>query len=642
MQFKNPEILYFLFLLILPILVHLFQLRRFKKQEFTNVKLLKELQIQTRKSATIKKWLLLVTRLLLLTALIFAFAQPFFKAKDFDKKNNELILVIDNSFSMQAKGKSGELLKRTIQDILENTPEDQQLSVLTNEENFYDTNIKNIQKELQNLNYTATPFNPAAIITRIEAKKPGIPKDILFISDAVGLKEELKTNLSETSSLYYQLVEAKETNNMAIENVQISQVLDQFYELKISIKSYGDFENDVPISMYNGKKLVGKALISKEKSQKEIVFTIPKTDFHGYVSIQDNSLAYDNSFYFSISKPQKSNVIAVGNSTKNNFLSRIYTAEEFNFTATELNTLNYNAIEDADAIILNELPTIPNALSVTLKNYYNKGGTIIFIPDVTGSESNYNLFLRNFSNISLSEKTTKEKQITQISFNHPIYTNVFDKKVSNFQYPKTNASFTLNGSNLPVLQYEDKGIFLGNVTNKLGNLYFFATSINKENSNFQNSPLIVPTFYNMGQNNNKSGLNAFIIGNNNYTIINETIAKDNVLSVTNTENSFIPMQQILNNKIKLTFGNYPEKSGNYEVLKNKESLKNISFNYPRNESDLSQINADYFDSCTEVNAVSTFYSDIHSSRTSNEVWKYFIFATLLLLLVELLIQKFVK
>lgn len=642
MQFKNPEILYFLFLLILPILVHLFQLRRFKRQEFTNVKLLKELQIQTRKSATIKKWLLLVTRLLLLTALIFAFAQPFFKAKDFDKKNNELILVIDNSFSMQAKGKSGELLKRTIQDILENTPEDQQLSVLTNDENFYDTNIKNIQKELQNLNYTATPFNPAAIITRIEAKKPGIPKDILFISDAVGLKEELKTNLSETSSIYYQTVEAKETNNMAIENVQISQVLDQFYELKISIKSYGDFENDVPISMYNGKKLVGKALISKEKSQKEILFTIPKTDFHGYVSIQDNSLAYDNSFYFSISKPQKSNVIAVGNSTKNNFLSRIYNAEEFNFTATELNTLNYNAIEDADAIILNELPTIPNALSVTLKNYYNKGGTIIFIPDVTGSESNYNLFLRNFSNISLSEKTTKEKQITQISFNHPIYTNVFDKKVSNFQYPKTNASFTLNGSNLPVLQYEDKGIFLGNVTNKLGNLYFFSTSISKENSNFQNSPLIVPTFYNMGQNNNKSGLNAFIIGNNNYTIINETIAKDNVLSVTNTENSFIPMQQILNNKIKLTFGNYPEKSGNYEVLKNKESLKNISFNYPRNESDLSQINTDYFDSCTEVNAVSTFYSDIHSSRTSNEVWKYFIFATLLLLLVELLIQKFVK
>lgn len=642
MQFKNPEILYFLFLLIIPILVHLFQLRRFKKQEFTNVKLLKELEIQTRKSSTIKKWLLLATRLLLLAALIFAFAQPFFKAKDFDKKNNELIVVIDNSFSMQAKGNSGELLKRTIQDLLENTPEEQQLSVLTNDENFYDTNIRNIQKELQNLKYSSTPFNPAAIITRIEAKKPGLPKDILFISDAVGLKDELKTNLSDASSLYYQTVEANETNNIAIENVQISQVLDQFYELKISIKSYGDFENDVPISMYNGKKSVGKALISKEKPQKEILFTIPKNDFHGNVTIQDNSLSYDNTFYFSISKPQKSNVIAVGTEDKNQFLSRIYNAEEFNYTSTELNTLNYNSIENADAIILNEVSNIPNALSVTLKNYYSKGGNIIFIPDVNSPVDSYNSFLRNFSNNSLSEKVVKEKQITQISFNHPIYTNVFEKKVSNFQYPKTNATFTINGSNLPVLQYEDKSVFLGNITNRLGNLFFFSTSINKENSNFQNSPLIVPTFYNMGQNNNKTGLNAFTIGNNNFTIINETIAKDNVLSVTNAENSFIPMQQILNNKIKLTFGNYPENSGNYAVLKDKESLKNISFNYPRTESDLSQINTDYFDNCTKVNSVSTFYSDIHSSRTSNEVWKYFIIATLLFLILELLIQKFVK
>ena len=112
MQFKHPEILYFLFLLVIPILVHLFQLRRFKKEYFTNVKLLKELQIQTRKSSKIKKWLLLATRLLLLACLIIAFAQPFFDAKDTTNKGNELIILLDNSFSMQAKGAKGELLKR--------------------------------------------------------------------------------------------------------------------------------------------------------------------------------------------------------------------------------------------------------------------------------------------------------------------------------------------------------------------------------------------------------------------------------------------------------------------------------------------------------------------------------------------------
>jgi hypothetical protein len=80
MNFKHPEFLYFLFLLVIPILVHLFQLRRFKKEYFTNVQFLKELSIQTRKSSTIKKWLLLLTRLLLLIFLILAFAQPFFSA----------------------------------------------------------------------------------------------------------------------------------------------------------------------------------------------------------------------------------------------------------------------------------------------------------------------------------------------------------------------------------------------------------------------------------------------------------------------------------------------------------------------------------------------------------------------------------
>ncbi|HRA72359.1 MAG TPA: BatA domain-containing protein, partial [Flavobacterium sp.] len=134
MQFKHPEILYFLFLLVIPILVHLFQLRRFKKEYFTNVRFLKKLSIQTRKSSKIKKWLLLATRLLLLTFIIIAFAQPFFKAKDTKNSNNEMYIVLDNSFSMQAKGQKGELLKRTVQELLENTPENQTFSLITNSE----------------------------------------------------------------------------------------------------------------------------------------------------------------------------------------------------------------------------------------------------------------------------------------------------------------------------------------------------------------------------------------------------------------------------------------------------------------------------------------------------------------------------
>ena len=64
MQFKHPELLYALLLLLIPIIVHLFQLRRFQKVDFTNVAFLKSVTIQTRKSSQLKKWLTLITRLL--------------------------------------------------------------------------------------------------------------------------------------------------------------------------------------------------------------------------------------------------------------------------------------------------------------------------------------------------------------------------------------------------------------------------------------------------------------------------------------------------------------------------------------------------------------------------------------------------
>jgi hypothetical protein len=77
MQFKHPELLYALFLLLIPIIIHLFQLRRFQKVAFTNVAFLKKVNIQTRKSSQLKKWITLLLRLLAMACIIIAFAQPF-------------------------------------------------------------------------------------------------------------------------------------------------------------------------------------------------------------------------------------------------------------------------------------------------------------------------------------------------------------------------------------------------------------------------------------------------------------------------------------------------------------------------------------------------------------------------------------
>lgn len=642
MQFKHPEILYFLFLLVIPILVHLFQLRRFKTEYFTNVRFLKELSIQTRKSSKIKKWLLLATRLLLLACLIIAFAQPFFKAKDSQNSGNEMVIILDNSFSMQAKGSRGELLKRAVQELLENTPENQRFSLVTNTETFWDTDIKSIQKDLQNLQYSATPFQLDFLLTKIETKKHNTPKDIFIITDAVNAQSKALEKLNENSPVYYWIPKAENQNNVSIDAVSISGQSETFYEIKVDVNGFGAIENDIPMSVYNGKNLIAKTVVKLENNKKSVQFNLPKKDFHGYVSIEDKSLTYDNTYYFSISKPEKSNVIVIGESQKNEFLSRIYTLDEFNYTSSELNSVDYNAIDKQDAIVLNEIKDIPQALTTTLKAFYEKGGNVVLIPSSESAAQNLNFFLNNFSGIKFGSLQNQEKQITKIAFSHPLYQTVFEKKTDNFQYPKVSTAFSTSGAISPVLSYADQSVFLGSTTNKIGHLYVFSAPINKTNSNFQNSPLIVPTFYNMAQNNQKTGISAYTIGENQNLVLDVLLSKDEVVTIANESSDFIPMQQILNNKIKLAFGDYPEQAGNFSVMKNKEILKNISFNHARTESDLSLINDNLFDNFTSVTSVKAVFNDIHSTRTGNEVWKYFIIATLLFLLLELLIQKFVK
>jgi hypothetical protein len=646
MQFKHPEILYFLFLLVIPILVHLFQLRRFKKEYFTNVHFLKELAIQTRKSSRLKKWLLLLTRLFLLACLIISFAQPFFQAKDSKGITNEMFIVLDNSFSMQAKGKQGELMKRAVQELLENVPENQTFSLITNSETFWNTDIKSIQRELQNLKYSASPFVLDNLMAKIKSRKSPYNKDIVIITDAVGLQPKQLKNIDSTSNAYFIIPKAEQKNNVAIDSVFIQQALDNFYEIGIKLSSYGDNEKDIPISLYNNKKLVAKTIVNFEGKEKSINFTIPKGDFNGYAAIDDNALQYDNQLFFSISKPQKMNIVSIGQPEKSSFLKKIYSDNEFIFNNFDLKTLDYNILEKQDAIILNEVPEVPQALQTTLKTFVEKGGNLIVIPSSESSISNLNSLMGNFGKIQFKSLENGEKLVTKIAFNHPLYSTVFEKKTDNFQYPNVSSAYSISSTYPSILSFEDQNAFLTAIQNPVSSVYVFSAPLNKNNSNFQNSPLIVPTFYNMALSSQKTGISALTIGENSPFLIDASLSKDEIVEIKNlseeTNEKFIPMQQILNNKVKLTFNDFPQEAGNFGVYKQDNLLKEISFNYARTESNIATSNESVLSDYNVIGSIDEVFDTLQTNRTDNEIWKWFVFLTLLFLVTEILIQKFVK
>ena len=642
MQFKHPEILYFLFLLVLPILVHLFQLRRFKKEFFTNVRFLKELSIQTRKNSKIKKWLLLATRLLLLTCIIIGFAQPFFKAKDSKNSSNEMYIVLDNSFSMQGKGQKGELLKRAIQELLEHTPDKQSFSLITNSETHWNTNIKSIKSTLQNLKYSALPFQIETAMSKIKSRKTNVNKDIVVITDAIGLKQKQLKNIDKNFNTYFIIPEIEQKKNISIDSVFIHQTLDDFYEIGIKLSTYGYNKIEVPVALYDQQKLIAKTITKLDSKEKILYFTIPKKDFHGYASITDNGLEYDNTLFFSISKLEKINVISIGETEKSLFLSRIYTNDEFNFSNSVIGLLDYNAIEKQDAIILNELDEIPQALETTLKSFVEKGGNLIVIPSAKNTLVNLNSFLKIFGNIQLKSIENKDKLITKINFNHPLFSTVFENKITNFQYPKTHNSFEIESRNSGILLYDDQTTFLTSINKTVSMVYVFAAPINLANSNFQKSPLIVPVFYKMALNNTKKGINAIAIGVNNPFIIAANLSKEEILNVKNETESFVPIQQIFNSKVQLNFNDFPEQAGNFGIYKRNVLVQNISFNYDRTESDLEQNKADLVSDFKKIDSIEAVFNTIETNRTDDQVWKWFVIFALLFLAIEMAIIRFVK
>lgn len=641
MQFKHPEILYFLFLLLIPILVHLFQLRRFKKEYFTNVQFLKELSLQTRKSSKIKKWLLLATRLLILTALIIAFTQPFFAAKDANAITNETYIVVDNSFSMQAQGQKGPLLKRILEDLQQHLTEDQTFSLITSSESFWDTDIKSSQKEIQNLNYSPSEFSLNQVLSQIKSRKTPFQKDVIIISDFINTDTKSLEKIDKEFNTFLVPVKAEQKNNISIDSVFIKETSDKFYEVGFQLTNFGTEKTEIPLGIYNENKLIAKSVVKFDSAKKEVFFTLPKQAFNGYASITDNGLTYDNELYFSISEPKKINILSIGSADKSKFLSKIYNASEFNYSNVELNALNYNLLEKQDVIVLNELAEIPQALQTTLTDFAKKDGNIIAIPSSESKIEELNNWLKNLGNIRFSQNENNKKLITKISFSHPIYRNVFEKNVTNFQFPSVNKQFAVSTTSAPVLRFEDDSPFL----TAIGKVYVFSAALNKENSNFQNSPLIVPTFYNMAQNTNRSGVSAMQIGVENPLTVDAQLQKEEILKVKQSKQSnatdFVPSQQIRNNKVQLTFDNAPEIAGNYGIYQNDNLVQNISFNYARTESNLNDPVADLSKFKT-ANSIESIIDTLQTNRTNNEIWKWFAILTLLFLITELFIQKFVK
>ena len=642
MQFLHPEFFYALPALLIPILIHLFQLRRFKVQAFTNVALLQKIRLQTRKSSQLKKWLILLIRLLLIASIITAFTQPFLSHQSAQKNTSETVIYLDNSFSMQAIGSKGSLLNRAVQDVITGFDATEKIGVFTNSQSYKSTSLNDLKTELLSLKYSQNQLDLNTVIlkgTSLFSDSKTSSKTLIIVSDFQQQQEDKIPSVVDTS-IRVVLVPLKPINtvNSYIESVSLEPSLNANYSLNVSGKTSRTTDDPISVTLYQDQSIIGKSILEKSKDYKT-TFVLPNTlEFAGKLSIEDTQITYDDNFYFNIPKAEKIGVLAIHENKNSTYLKKLYSGEEFIFQSQNYKTLDYSQIKTQNLVVLNGLTEISLVLKNSLEAFMENGGVVVMIPSKNGNLNSYNQFLALQTNHRLKPLQTQEKRITNIAYKHPVLKDVFEEEVTNFQYPKVQYYYPITSATNSVLSFEDQQPFLI----QFKALFLFTAAVEPQASNFVNSPLIVPIFYNIGKSSLQTPPLYYWIGSENNFDIKINLQKDRILKLANKEIQFIPLQTNFNNKVSITTKEHPTESGHFSILKDTDTLTLVSYNYNRNESQLNYANLAKIKGVSIENSLDTTLKNIKIEANVTWLWKWFVIFALLLLAFEMLILKYFK
>jgi hypothetical protein len=641
MQFLHPEFFYALPALLIPILIHLFQLRRFKVQAFTNVALLQKIRFQTRKSSQLKKWLILLIRLLLIASIITAFTQPFLSNQSAQKNTSETVIYLDNSFSMQAIGSKGSLLNRAVQDVITGFDATEKIGVFTNSQSYKSTSLKDLKTELLFLKYSQNQLDLNTVIlkgTSLFSDSKTSSKTLIIVSDFQQQEDETLSVVDTSIRVVLVPLKPINTANSYIESVALEPSLNANYSLNVSGKTNRTTDDPISVTLYQDQTVIGKSILEKSKGYKT-TFVLPNNlEFAGKLSIEDTQITYDDTFYFNIPKAEKIGVLAIHENKNSTYLKKLYAGEEFIFQSQNYKTLDYSQIKSQNLIVLNGLTEISLVLKNSLETFMENGGVVVMIPSKNGDLKSYNQFLGLQTKHRLKPLQTQEKRITNIAFKHPILKDVFEEQVTNFQYPKVQYYYPLTTSTNSVLSFEDQQPFLI----QFKALFLFTAAVEPEASNFVNSPLIVPTFFNIGKSSLKTPPLYYWIGAENKFDIKINLQKDRILKLANKTRQFIPFQTNFNNKVSITTKDDPKEPGHFSILKDTDTLTLVSYNYNRNESQLNYANLAKIKGVSIENSLDTTLKNIKIEANVTWLWKWFVIFALILLAFEMLILKYFK
>ncbi len=687
MNFTYPAFLFASVAVAIPIIIHLFNFRRFKTIYFSNVRFLKEVQQETQSHSKLKQLLILAARILAILFLVLAFAQPYIpvKNKRVIPGQKAISIFIDNSFSMEAINKNGTLLdeaKKRAAEILSSYKPNDRFQLLTND--FEGKHQRLVSKEEFNTFLDEIKISPS---TRSLPEIIARQKDVLessgnasklsyIISDFQ--KSIVKADLLQsdtTIDLHFIPVSATIKNNVYVDTCWFEspvRQLNQIEKLHVVIKnsSNNPVENNSIKLFINGTQRTLASFSMEENAKTEVLLSFPNKE-NGfqqcYILLNDYPVTFDDTFYFSYTVSKNVTILSINSSEEGNasslpsYLTKLYETDSlFLLKNTPENRLEYASLPSNNLIILNELKTLSSGLTQELKRFLDNGGSVLVFPAAAAEPLSYKIFFTTMGTNFYEHLDTANTKVEKINLDHPVYKDVFDKKTAianNLDLPKVFSHYVFSRS---VHNREEVLLRLQNGDGLLtvtpvgkGNLYISAVPLKEAFSNFAKHALFVPTLYMIAINSQLPQPLFYTIGKNENVETTQLVTGENVYHIKNEVGNFdiIPEHKILDTKVQINVHNQIRQGGNYVLYAGKEKAVPLSFNFNRLESDLSCYNSEELRSLTEEKQLTNIHvitagekslSAFVEMEEGRKLWKICIVLALLFLAIETLLLRRLK
>ena len=386
MEFVNPGILYGLFAVSIPVIIHLFNFRRFRKVYFTNVAFIKELKQETQKQSRLKHLLVLLMRMLAIAAIVIAFARPYIPVGDNllqQQETNSISIYVDNSFSLQAESEKGTVLDAAREKAIEIASvykSSDRFQLLTND--FEGRHQRFVSKEefidlVEEISISPVVKNLEDVVVRQEdllKQEPSKVNSAFIISDfQKGFFTEMQGTPDTSLNFFLFPLQSINTDNLYIDSCWFEspvQKVNQNVKLRTRIvnSSRNNYEKfPVKLSINGLQKALASFDVGPEQSViVDLPFTNTQTGIQqGLIEISDYPISFDDKFYFSYSVRSIINVLSINSNGENIFLKSLFFNDSLvSFQNVNEGMLNYSTLQENDLVILNELGSFSSGLEM--------------------------------------------------------------------------------------------------------------------------------------------------------------------------------------------------------------------------------------------------------------------------------------